>query len=95
MPVNINNESVSNEEIKKLLGSDKLIIGADKTMKAMRAGKLKKIFLASNANPKIVKDIEYYKDLAKIEIEVLSLTNEEIGAVCRKPYMISIMGVLK
>ncbi|MFA6072728.1 MAG: ribosomal L7Ae/L30e/S12e/Gadd45 family protein [Candidatus Woesearchaeota archaeon] len=83
------------DEIKKLLGSDKLIIGKDETMKALRNGKLKKVFLASNADPNLVKDIEYYKDIASLEVVTINLTNEEVGAMCRKPFFISTLGVLK
>ncbi len=83
------------EELKKLLAADKLTVGKEKTLKALRNSQLKKVFLASNAQPSLVKDIEYYKDMAGIEIETLSLTNEEIGQVCRKPFSISVLGVLK
>lgn len=83
------------DEIKKLLNSDKLIIGADETMKALKKNKLKKIMIASNANPKFVSDVEYYKNMSDVEVEMLNLTNEEIGAICRKPFLISVLGVLK
>jgi large subunit ribosomal protein L30e len=83
------------DEIKKLLGSDKLIIGKEETLKAIRTGKLKKVFLASNADPKFVKDIEYYKNMSDMEVVSLQLTNEEVGSVCRKPFSISALGVLK
>ncbi|MGV8162630.1 MAG: ribosomal L7Ae/L30e/S12e/Gadd45 family protein [Candidatus Nanoarchaeia archaeon] len=83
------------EEIKKLLGSDKLIMGSDETMKALRNGKLKKVFVVSNADPKFVKDLDYYKNMANVEVETLKLTNEELGAICRKPFLISVLGVLK
>ncbi|MGV8168754.1 MAG: ribosomal L7Ae/L30e/S12e/Gadd45 family protein [Candidatus Nanoarchaeia archaeon] len=83
------------DEIKKLLGSEKLIIGTQETMKAMRQGKLKKLFVVSNADPKFLKDLEQYKDMAKVEVEYLNMTNEELGAICRKPFLISVLGVLK
>jgi large subunit ribosomal protein L30e len=83
------------DEIKKLLNSEKLIMGKDETLKAIRSGKLKKLFLASNADPKFLKDIDYYKNMTEIEIVNLQLTNEEIGSLCRKPFSISVLGVLK
>ena len=83
------------DELKKLLAADKLTIGKEQTMKALRNSGLTKVFIASNAQPSLVKDIDYYKEMANIEIETLSLTNEEIGQVCRKPFSISVLGVLK
>lgn len=83
------------DEIKKLLTSDKLIIGKEETLKAIRSGKIKKIFLASNADPTFVKDIDYYKTMSDMEVTTLGLTNEEVGSICRKPFSISVLGVLK
>lgn len=83
------------DEIKKLLGSDKLIIGKEETMKALRSGTLKKMFLASNVDPKLLRDIEYYRNMSDVEIINVQLTNEDIGSLCRKPFSISTLGVLK
>ena len=81
------------EEIKKLLGTEKLLLGTERTMKALRSGTLEKIFVAANANPKIVEDIEHYKDIAKIELVKLKESNEELGTICKKSFSISVIGV--
>jgi ribosomal protein L30E len=33
--------------------------------------------------------------MAGVEVETLGLTNEEVGQVCRKPFSISVLGVLR
>jgi large subunit ribosomal protein L30e len=83
------------DEIKKLLNSDKLIVGKDETLKAVRSGKLKKVFIASNADPKFREDLTYYQNMAELEIVNLEMNNEELGSFCRKPFSISVLGVLK
>lgn len=83
------------EEIRKILGTEKLIIGTDKVVKSIKKGNLSKVFLASNINPAVRKQLEYYSKLAKIEIILLDKSNEELGAFCKKPFKISVLGILK
>jgi ribosomal protein L30E len=80
------------EEIKELLPSGRLTIGTDTTMKALRAGKLEKLFVSKNAPEEILSDIE---DIGGAETVRLNLVNTELGTVCKKPFVISILGLLK
>lgn len=80
-------------EIKKLLGSKKLIIGSDRTFKLLKTGKLTKVVIAKNANKKMKDDIEYYG--SQVEIIQTEKTNEELGVLCKKPFAISVLGVAK
>ena len=83
------------KEIKKLLESEKLIIGKDKTMKSLKKGDLAKVFLASNLDAESLEDVERYAELSKVEVEKLSYPNDELGTFCKKPFSISMMGLLK
>ncbi len=83
------------EEIRKLLGSDKLIMGKERTMKELRKGTLAKVFVASNVDVKTKKDLEYYKELSSFDLVDVGMTNEELGTLCRKPFSIAVMGLLK
>lgn len=81
------------EEIKKLLGTKNLIIGKDETMKAIRAGELKKVFLASNVDSSLKEDIEYYNKIKEFEVVLLKMNNEDLGIMCKKPFSIQVLGV--
>lgn len=81
------------DEIKKLLGTENLIIGTERTTKMLKKGDLKKIFLAKNASEETKKDIDYYAELSGVEVETLNETNEEIGTLCKKPFSISVIGM--
>ncbi|MFT4261535.1 MAG: ribosomal L7Ae/L30e/S12e/Gadd45 family protein [Candidatus Woesearchaeota archaeon] len=81
------------EEIKKLLGTKNLIIGKEETMKAIRSGELKKVFLASNADPSLKEDIEYYNKIKEFEVVLLKINNEDLGVMCKKPFSIQVLGV--
>ncbi|MEM4267404.1 MAG: ribosomal L7Ae/L30e/S12e/Gadd45 family protein [Candidatus Woesearchaeota archaeon] len=85
----------SQEELKKLLKTDKLVIGTKKCLSELKAGKLAKVLLAVNCIPSLVKDFEYYAKIEGTEIETLDYPNTELGALCKKPFSISVIGVRK
>jgi ribosomal protein L30E len=84
---------MSVDEIKKLLKSKVLVIGADRVLKALKKNELVKIFLASNAPAALVKDVEYYSSLSTVEIEKLDIPNDELGVACKKPFSIAAIGM--
>jgi ribosomal protein L30E len=84
---------MSVDEIKKMLKSKVLIIGADRTLKALKAKELVKVFLASNSPESLVKDVEYYASLVGAEVEKLPIPNDELGVVCKKPFSIAAIGM--
>jgi len=83
------------ETIRKLLKTKKLVIGTDNTMKNLKKGKLEKIFLAENCDEKTLKDIKYYAKINKTEIKTLDVPNHELGTICKKPFSISVIGLLR
>lgn len=82
-------------EIRKLLAEKRLVVGTDRTLKLVRQGKLAKVYLSSNCPPKVRQDISKYCALSGIECQELAVPNEELGVWCKKPFAISILGVLK
>ena len=83
------------DEIKKIVNTDKAVVGTNETIKALKAGKMAKVFLTSNCPAEVRKDVEYYARLSKAEVVELPIPNDELGVVCRKPFLISVLGVLK
>ena len=82
-------------EIKKLVKEERIVIGADETIKGLRTGRFEKIYLASNCSDKIKEDISHYADIAGVEVVDTGVANDELGDVCKKPFSISVMGLLK
>lgn len=83
------------DEIKKLLGSEKLIIGAQGVLKALRKGSLAKAYLASNAPPAVRSDIERFGGLGGVAVIMLDVPNDELGTMCKKPFPIGVIGILQ
>ncbi len=83
---------MSLEELKKALKEKSLVMGLDKITKKLKMGKLKKVFVAKNCPIGIVKDLEYYSKINKVELVKLDKSNEEIGMICKKPFSILVLG---
>jgi ribosomal protein L30E len=81
--------------IRKEIEQGKAILGLDRTLKELKNLNLKKIYLSSNISEEVKKDINYYSSLQSIELINLSIPNDELGVVCKKPFSVLILGVLK
>lgn len=79
-------------ELRKALKEKGLCLGSREVISKLKNGKLKKVFLASNCRQDLLKDVEHYSKINKIEVVKLDKTNEEVGLLCKKPYSISILG---
>lgn len=83
------------KELRKLAESKKLVIGTDRTLKCLKQDKLSKIYLSSNCPEKVESEIRHFSGLQKLDVEKLNYSNEELGTVCKKPFPISVLSVLK
>ena len=83
------------EEIRRALKNKKAVIGTEESVKNLKLGKLSKIFLTSNCPESIVSDIEHYARLSNTEVVKLEQPNDELGTVCKKPFAISVISILK
>lgn len=82
-------------EIRKLVKGKEIIIGTDRTLKNLKLGKIKKVFLSSNCSEKMIKDIEHYSKLCKASVVTLKYPNDELGILCKKSFSISVLSVPK
>ena len=81
------------ETIQEAIDEDNIIIGTNETVKALKHDSLQRVLLAANAKQETIEDIEYYAELADIEVEHLSQTNEALGNICRKPFHVQTVGL--
>lgn len=79
------------QEIRKYVTDKKVIIGTDRTIKALHKGTLAKVFLASNTAAEVVAEINALAK--KTEVVMLAENNEELGTICKKPFFISVLGI--
>jgi large subunit ribosomal protein L30e len=89
------NNNISSAEIKKLLKSEKVITGTERTLKSLRLGKVQKIMVSSNCPSETESDIRHYAAISGTEVYKLEYPNEELGIMCKKPFSISVLAFLK
>jgi len=82
-------------EIRSLLADNKLVIGAERTLKMLRLGRLRQVYLSANCADSTKEDIMHYSKLGGVKVKELAYPGSELGVVCKKPYSISVLGVLK
>ena len=83
------------EDIKKLLATEQVLIGTDRVIKAFQENKLQRVFVAKNCKDSVRSDIEKYASVSGVEVVSLDVTNDEFGVLCKKPFAVSVLGVLK
>lgn len=86
-------ESTLPAEIKKLFESGKLVLGEERTMRMVKNGSVKKVYLSSTIKADLKQDVERYASIAKIDVVEVPMTADEIGALCRKQFGVSILSV--
>ncbi len=82
-------------EIKNNLKNKRLVLGTDITMKELKRGSIAKVFLASNCPETVKKDVTHYSQIGNIAMEVLDMPNSDLGTICKKPFSVSVVGLLK
>ena len=82
-------------EIKKLIKAKNLVIGTEKTVKSLKLGRVDKVILSSNCAEHTVNDINYYASFSKAETIRVRYPNDELGVICKKPFSVSVLSILK
>ena len=88
-------KSFSVTEFKKLIKSKNLLIGTERTIKNLKLGNVERVFLSSNCPQNVEKDLDHYASLSKADIVKLQYPNDELGVICKKPFSISVLALLK
>ncbi|MEK6868312.1 MAG: 50S ribosomal protein L30e [Nanoarchaeota archaeon] len=78
-------------DLKKLLKTDKVVLGTQRTLKLLKVGSVTHVFLSNNCPEDIKKDIEYYAKFADVPVVYLKQPNDELGTLCKKPYAVSVL----
>ena len=82
------------KEIKQILKSDNVVLGTKETLQFLKEGKLSQVLVSNNCPESVKKDIEYYAKLGEVKVLAVKYPNDELGILCKKPYAVSVLGVL-
>ncbi|MBI2656432.1 ribosomal L7Ae/L30e/S12e/Gadd45 family protein [Candidatus Woesearchaeota archaeon] len=82
-------------EIKKMLKAGNIVIGTERAMKNLKLGKVQKILMSSNCPAGVESNLSYYAGLSGAELHKLDYPNDELSVICKKPFAISVLALLK
>lgn len=83
------------EEIKQALKDKKAVVGTERVLKELKKAKLSKIYAASNCREETLNSTMHDAKLQNVEVLMLKQPNDELGVLCKKPFLISIIGISK
>jgi len=75
--------------------TDKLVIGLETTMNALRNNNIEYVFVASNAPQNMIEDLEHNSTVAETLISQLKVNSEDLGVACKKQFRVTVVGVLR
>ena len=82
---------MSLQELKDAMKKEKLLFGSKSTLRNIKKGKTKQVFLANNCGEEIEKSIEYYSKLSKIKVSKINKPRSEISILCKKNFSVSVI----
>lgn len=80
-------------ELMKVLKEKNIVFGSKETIKNLKRGAVKRVFLASNCPKKVETDIEHYAKIGKVEVTKLDQPNDELALLCKKPYPVTVVSI--
>ncbi len=78
-------------EFKKLLKTEKVVLGTERTLKLLKSGTATQVFLSSNCPDAVKNDVEYYAKLSAVPVVYLKYPNDELGILCKRSYHVSVL----
>ncbi len=81
--------------IKNAVEANKAVLGSDETLRALMAGELSLVVMASNCPQELAERIGHYAPLSGTEAHKFSLASKELGSICRKPFSVAVFGIRK
>ena len=81
--------------IRVAVDTGKVYLGRKRTLGAVRNKEVKLVVVANNCPQDVKGDLLRYAELAGIPVYEYPGTSLELGAVCGKPYVVSMLGVVE
>lgn len=81
------------KDLRVKIQEKKVVIGAERVLKELKARRVQKVYLASNCPAKLNEDVKYYAGVAEIPVVDMAYSNEELGVFCKKNFFVSVLAI--
>lgn len=82
-------------QLRKHVQGGKLVLGAEEAVKLLKLNRLARVFVAANCPEPVRENIRRYCTTPDCELVELSIPNDELGILCRKPFSVAVVGILR
>ncbi|MFQ6135949.1 MAG: 50S ribosomal protein L30e [Candidatus Hydrothermarchaeales archaeon] len=80
--------------IRTAVDTGDVILGTKRSLAAIIDKKAKLVIVASNCPKELKEDLMHYAKLSKVHIHEFVGSNVDLGAVCGKPFVVSMLAVV-
>ncbi len=81
------------KQINEAMEKGAIVIGTDRTLKELKNGKISTVILASNTPEDIKAELIHTASIANARVIEFEGDSKELGALCRKPFFIAVVGI--
>lgn len=81
-------------EIRKATETGRVLFGTEQSLKSVKTGEAKLVIVASDAPVRTKETLEYYCSLTNISVHHHEGTSVDLGTMCGKPFVISVLTVI-
>lgn len=82
------------EELSKAISTGRVIIGTDRSLKALKRGGVKLVVAANNCPQETLDDLEHYASLSGTKFHIFNNNSRELGLVCGKPFTVNVVAIV-
>jgi|TARA_B100001971_G_C18206196_1_gene547762 large subunit ribosomal protein L30e len=79
--------------IRAAIDTGKVVLGERQTLKTLRSDNFKLAVVSSNCKPDTKKELIRYTDIKEIFIYEYPGSSIELGSICGKPFIVSMLGI--
>ncbi len=81
------------KDLRVKIQEKKVVIGAERVLKGLKAKSVQKVYLAKNCPLKLHEDVRYYATIAEVPVVEMGYSNEELGVFCKKNFFVSVLAI--
>lgn len=81
------------KEIRAAVDTGKVVRGEKETLKAVKTGEIKLVIFAANCKEDLKGELEKHADIGGVPLYGFGGSSLELGAVCGRPHLISMLGI--
>jgi large subunit ribosomal protein L30e len=82
------------KELARAMQTGRVVLGTDRSLKAVKRGEAKLVILASNCPEDVADDFKHYSEISELKVIHLDKNSRELGIICGVPFTVNVLAVI-